>query len=267
MRSGIRVVNLALLVSTGLLAVRALPAQSLSPCVRQVRLSVERDIFMPTTRNNARPAYTATVKQTFEQSLSDGNTIRWTVEAVQARDEAGRTMRQFIQGCEPDAGQWQLRIRTSIVDPASKTDTSWNSGPGSMALTTVFHQTESTTPPDWKEIARTPSAPYKPEMTRENLGTRTIAGMEATGTRITEIVPAGQEGNDMPLKIVHETWLNPQNHTTLLAIDDDPRTGHHTWEVESLTVGPPDPALFTPPPNYKLWDQNPRPQTTEEAKP
>ena len=83
MRSGIRVVNLALLVSTGLLAMRALPAQSLSPCVRQVRLSVERDIFMPTTRSNVRPAYTATVKQTFEQPLSDGNTIRWTVEAVE----------------------------------------------------------------------------------------------------------------------------------------------------------------------------------------
>ena len=219
MRSGIRVVNLALLVSTGLLAVRALPAQSLSPCVRQVRLSVERDIFMPTTRNNVRPAYTATVKQTFEQPLSDGNTIRWTV------------------------------------------------GPGTMALANISHMQEPTAQPDLKDIPRTPATPYKPQITREDLGTRTIAGMEATGNRMTEIIPAGQEGNDAPLKVVHETWFSRDNHTPLLAIDDDPRTGHRTWEVESLTVGPPDPALFTPPANYKVWEQNPRPQATADAKP
>jgi hypothetical protein len=244
MRPGIRVVNLVLLASTCLVAVRALPAQSLSPCVHQITFNMEREIFA-VTRGNVRAAYTATVKQSFEQKLMDGNTIHWTVEAVQARDETGRTMRQHIEGCDADSGgQSPLRIRTSIYDPVSKTDT------------------------DWKDIPRTPTARYKPQITHEDLGTRTLAGMEATGTRQTEIVPAGFYGNDLPLKIVHETWMNVQNHATLLAIDDDPRSfGRHTWEVESLTVGAPDPALFTPPADYKVWEQNPRPQTTADAKP
>jgi|HubBroStandDraft_6_1064221.scaffolds.fasta_scaffold554899_2 hypothetical protein len=271
MRPGIRVVNLVLLASTCLVAVRALPAQSLSPCVHQITFNMEREIFA-VTRGNVRAAYTATVKQSFEQKLMDGNTIHWTVEAVQARDETGRTMRQHIEGCDADSGgQSPLRIRTSIYDPVSKTDTSWSTGPGSMALTTVFHQPEPFSPPippDWKDIPRTPTARYKPQITHEDLGTRTLAGMEATGTRQTEIVPAGFYGNDLPLKIVHETWMNVQNHATLLAIDDDPRSfGRHTWEVESLTVGAPDPALFTPPADYKVWEQNPRPQTTADAKP
>jgi hypothetical protein len=235
--------------------------------MRQVRFSMEREVFV-ITRGNVRPAYTATIKQTDEQTLSDGNTIHWTVEAVQARDEAGRMMRQHIEGCEVDnGGQPQLRLRTSISDPASKTDTSWSSGPGSMALATVFHQFATGAPPDWKDIPRVPSAPYRAQITREDLGTRTIAGMQATGQRMTETIPAGFDGNDTPLKVVHETWTSRENHVTLLTIDDDPRTGRHTWEVESLTVGPPDPALFTPPANYKIWDPNPRPQTTADAKP
>jgi hypothetical protein len=267
MRSGIRVVNLVLLASTGLFAASALPAQSLTPCIHQVRLSTGREIFFgPAT--NMRSAYTATVKQTYEQKLMDGNTVHWTVEAVQARDETGRTMRQHIEGCDADSGgQSQLRIQTTIFDPASKTSTNWTVGPGTMALTSIFHLQEPTAQPDWKDIPRTPSTPHTPEITREDLGTRTIAGTETTGTRMTEVLPAGWEGNDVPLKVVHETWTNRQNRATLMTIDDDPRTGRRTWEVESLTLGPPDPALFTPPANYKVWDQNPRPQTTADAKP
>lgn len=271
MRSAIRVLDLVLLTSTGLFAAQALAAQSLTPCVHQVSFSMERELF-PVTRGNVRAAYTATVKQSYEETLVDGNTIHWTVESVQARDETGRTMRQFVEGCDADSGgPSPLRIRTTIFDPASKTNTSWNTGPGTMALTTIIHQPEpfnGQIPPNWKDIPRTPTTPYKPQITREDLGTRTIAGIEATGTRQTEIVPAGFYGNDLPFKIVHETWMNTQNHVTLFAIDDDPRNfGHRTWEVESLTIGPPDPSLFTPPAGYKVWDQNPKPEATADAKP
>ena len=265
MRSG--VVFPVLFALLNIPAVGRLPAQSLTPCIRAVRFSMERDLFLA-ARANARPAYTATIKQTFEQTLPDGNSIRWSVESVQARDEAGRMMRQHIEGCDPDSGgESQLRIRISIFDPAAKTDTSWNTGPGSMGLTTVFHQPQPITPPSLNDIPRTPSSPYRPQVTREDLGTRTIAGMEATGIRTTETIPAGAEGNDMPLKMVHEIWTSRENRTTLLVIDDNPYTGHHTWEVESLTVGPPDPALFTPPANYKVWDENPRAQAAAEIKP
>ena len=189
----------------------------------------------------------------------DGNTIRWTIETVQARDEAGRTMVQHIEGCQADSGgQQQLLIQTNVYDPASKTSFNWATGPGTTALTSISHQQGPFVEPDWKDLPRAPSTPYKPEITREDLGTRTIAGMQAAGTRMTEIIPSGREGNDMPLRIVRETWMNHQSQTTLLFIEDDPRTGHRTWEVESLTVSPPDPALFTPPANYKVWDPEPR---------
>ncbi|HEV2578630.1 MAG TPA: hypothetical protein VGU25_15605 [Acidobacteriaceae bacterium] len=260
MRSGIRVV---FFVPCGILVLAATnaSAQNVTPCVRVIRYSVQREVFVSTNRNPA-PAYTATVKQSFEQTLPDGNTVHWATESTQARDENGRTLRQRIEGCDLDAsGQPQLRMQVEIYDQAGQAFTSWSIGPGSMAIATVNHM-QTNSQPNWKDIPRTPGIPYpRPEYTTENLGTRTIAGIEATGSRTTQIIPAGREGNDSPLKVVHETWMNRQNRTILLAIDDDPRTGRNTWEVENLTVGPPDPALFTPPANYKVWDPNAQPQT------
>lgn len=264
MRSGIRVVSLILLAPASLVAASA-SAQSLTPCIQEVRLSMEREVFL-NSPSHARPAYTATIKQTYEQTFPDGNAIHWTVEVVQARDEAGRTMSQHIQGCAPDdSGQPQLRMLTTVHDPVAKTFLNWNTGPGSVALANLQHQMQPAFPSDLKDIPRIPWKPQRAQITRESLGTQTVAGLEATGSRITQIIPAGQEGNDMPLKVVHETWSDAKNHSTLMAIDDDPRTGHHIWEVESLTVGPPDPALFVPPANYKVWDETSRPQTTADA--
>jgi hypothetical protein len=268
MRPGIRVVNLVLLASTGLFTVAALPAQSLTPCVRSMVFTIGQQVFIGARAGGHAPAYTATIKSTFERALADGNTIHWTAESIEARDEAGRTVRHGVQGCDVDAdGQQQLRTDANIFDPVANTSTHWNTGPGTMALVTVTHQRTSSSHPDWKEIPHAPPVQYHPQVTSEDLGTRTIAGMQATGTRATEIIAAGADGNDMPLKIVNETWMNKENHTILMRVQDDPRYGRSTWEVENLTLGPPDPALFTPPANYKVWDPDAQtqPQTTAET--
>jgi len=229
--------------------------------------SMDSEVFLG-GRGVARTAYTATIKHTFERNLADGNSIHWTSESTQARDESGRTFQMRIQGCDfGQDGQPQLRTMVIVSDPAAKTFTQWNTGPGTQALAMVVHQ-HAPSQPDWKDIPRTPTVPYRPETTREDLGTRTIAGMQATGSRVTEFIPAGREGNDSPMKIVRESWTDKQNHMMLMIVQDDPRNGHSTWEVESFTIGAPDPALFAPPANYKVWDQDAQQaQTTTGTKP
>jgi hypothetical protein len=225
---------------------------------------MDSDVFLSGPRF-ARTAYTATIKHTFERTFADGNTIHWTSESTQARDESGRNLQVRIEGCDISPnGQPQLRTMVTVSDPVAKTFTHWNTGPGTSALATITHQHISTQP-SWKDIPREPSVPYRPETTREDLGTRTIAGMQATGSRVTEIIPAGREGNDSPMKIVHESWMDKQSHMMLMITQDDPRTGHSTWEVQGFTVGAPDPALFTPPPNYKIWDQEAQQQSQTSA--
>ena len=43
----------------------------------------------------------------------------------------------------------------------------------------------------------------------ESLGTKNIEGIQATGTRTTDTIPAGAIGNDKDIVITHETWYAP----------------------------------------------------------
>lgn len=92
-------------------------------------------------------------------------------------------------------------------------------------------------------------------MTREDLGVRTIAGIEAKGARTTGIIPAGEQGNDQPLTIVTENWMSTQYDIPLLTIINDPRTGKRTVEVTEFQPGEPDPALFQIPEGYTVRER------------
>ncbi len=106
------------------------------------------------------------------------------------------------------------------------------------------------------EAARQPRVGRPTEhQTSEDLGDRTIAGIEAKVTRGTGIIPAGDQGNDQPLTIVRENWMSTQYHIPLLTITDDPRTGKRTDEVTVFQPGEPDPALFHIPEGYTVRER------------
>src|SRR5262245_37496153 len=44
----------------------------------------------------------------------------------------------------------------------------------------------------------------------ESLGTQTIEGVTAEGTRATLTIPAGEIGNTLPIEVVDETWYSPE---------------------------------------------------------
>jgi hypothetical protein len=79
----------------------------------------------------------------------------------------------------------------------------------------------------------------------------------AAGSRTVRTIPAGEEGNELPLQIVDETWSSKDMRLTLMMIRDDPRRGRTTVEYEDLNTSEPDPALFAVPAGYKV--QEPRP--------
>lgn len=89
----------------------------------------------------------------------------------------------------------------------------------------------------------------------ENLGTRIIAGMETTGTRVTTTLNAGAAGNDRPVVKTSETWRSEQLAVNLLSIRTDPLFGTQTFTVSELDAAPPDPRLFELPVNFPVRDQ------------
>lgn len=89
----------------------------------------------------------------------------------------------------------------------------------------------------------------------ENLGTRQIAGMETTGTRVTTTLNPGTMGNDQPVVTTRETWRSDQLAVNLLSIRTDPLFGTQTFTVSELDPAPPDPQLFEPPAGFSVRDQ------------
>src|ERR1039457_6867750 len=66
----------------------------------------------------------------------------------------------------------------------------------------------------------------------------------------------GEEGNDQPLMVVNETWRSAEYDLLLYAMQDDPRHGRTTMELEELNLAEPDRGLFLPPADYTIQDRS-----------
>ena len=82
---------------------------------------------------------------------------------------------------------------------------------------------------------------------REDLGTSTIEGLPATGTRTTTTIAAGAIGNVQPIKIVSEEWFSQDLQVLLLTKHNDPRSGETVYRLLNVVRAEPDPSLFAVP--------------------
>jgi hypothetical protein len=214
-------------------------------------------------------AYSAIAKTTFEQRLPDGNTIRGFIRTHMARDGAGKTMSEMGQGCaRNENGVPEAQLYVNVFDPAAKTMMTWSVGSIVMPeVVQVLHvSTTPRKPLTPEELAAQGKAsqrwlPLKSEFKTEDLGSRTIAGVEAHGSRMTRTIPPGEEGNELQLVTTTETWRSKKLGMTLSVITDDPRHGKTTYELEELVQGEPDPSVFAPPAGYKIKDITPPVET------
>lgn len=93
-----------------------------------------------------------------------------------------------------------------------------------------------------------------PEPVKESLGTQTIEGVEAEGTRTTITIPAGDIGNEKPIQMVSERWYSPELKVVVLSKHNDPRMGDTTYRLTNITRGEPDRTLFEVPADYTVKD-------------
>ncbi len=92
-------------------------------------------------------------------------------------------------------------------------------------------------------------------ITRSDLGTQTIEGVAAKGTKITHTIPAGEMGNDLPIVITTETWFSPDLKVMVMSKSSDPRMGETTYKLTNLSRSEPDATLFQIPADYTVKDQ------------
>jgi hypothetical protein len=209
-----------------------------------------------TPATTEKPPYTATIVTTVDQTLADGNTIHREQTETQARDSQGRTRTEHQLVSATGAGGKDV---VTVVDPIGETFTTWVVGSG-IATVRPMHSPSAPATVGVRSLATSEASSSSSEtparahddIKTENLGTREIQGVEATGRRTIRTIPAGQEGNAEPIVSTRETWQSRTLNLTLLSIAESPKDGKRMSAVTELQQGEPDAALFQPPPDYNI---------------
>jgi len=210
---------------------------------------------------------TATIIVTHDTTLSDGNTIHTDNQSTEYRDSQGRVRKEVpFKLATPATGATQGTMIV-IVDPVA----------GKRYVLNPQNKTAHEMPlhPP-KERAGTRGGPGGPEpvwksagndVTTEQLGTKTILGLQAQGTRVTRTIPAGQIGNAKPILVVTERWVSSDLQIPVSMTHNDPMMGTMTSTVTSVTRGEPDTSLFQVPADYKIETGKPGDMMYMTAKP
>lgn len=210
----------------------------------------------------------ATSETTQTLALADGTTttIHRTTQSALYRDSQGRSRREVtLSGFGPLAASGKTHTLVTIADPVAGAhfvvddehkvvhkmsfQTHGGNASGAMAagafpekMKTRMHQEEA-------------SGALK----KEPLGTQTINGVSAEGTRITRTIPAGEIGNDRAIQVVSERWYSPELQMVVKSVRSDPRFGTTTYTVTNIQKAEPDASLFTIPADYAVKDGGPGP--------
>jgi hypothetical protein len=99
---------------------------------------------------------------------------------------------------------------------------------------------------DTSVLANGPGATVVP------LGTKTIDGVSATGSRTTRTINPGTMGNDRAIVFISDTWTSTDLKVAVLTETDDGQAGHVTTKLANIVRSEPSPALFQIPPDYTV---------------
>ncbi|HUO33771.1 MAG TPA: hypothetical protein VMU43_02155 [Candidatus Acidoferrum sp.] len=195
--------------------------------------------------------FTATITQQSSQTLSDGNRIVRKATGTFARDGQGRTRRDLSL---PAIGPWSASGENTphaifINDPVA--GTRYILDPNRK----IAHEVPSHPLPDVREKRKLdpgPSAQVEQQSTTVSLGTQTINGVTAQGTRTVRTIPAGEIGNEKPITITVEKWYSPELQAVVLLKHSDPMMGDSVYQLTDIQRTEPDASLFQVPAGYTI---------------
>jgi hypothetical protein len=189
------------------------------------------------------------------QTLADGNHITRKTQSNVFRDGQGRVRREVtLSGFGPVAASGTPKSFVVINDPVAKTNTVLH--PDTKVAETMPHAGHgmrggpkaSSNEGRWQ--AREEKEVAAGVLKKEDLGTQTIAGVAAQGTRYTRTIPAGQMGNEKPITIVNERWYSNDLQMVVMSKRTNPMGGVTTYTLTNIQRTEPSSSLFTVPSDY-----------------
>lgn len=190
---------------------------------------------------------TAVIEVTHDSTLQDGNTIHTQNQSTVYRDSEGRVRREVpFEFMTPTTGSTKGTL-IIIMDPVAGTRYVLNPQ-NKTAHQMPLHPPK---PPAGTPDGEGPGKPSDANVTTADLGTKTFLGLQATGTRVTRTIPAGQIGNAKAIEVVTERWMSTDLQIPMSMTHTDPMMGTMSSQVTSVTRGEPSASLFQVPSDYK----------------
>ena len=201
--------------------------------------------------------FTASFSTQTTQVLADGNQIQRSAIGSIARDSQGRTRRDTTL---PAIGPWAASGKpapqfTFINDPVAGTQYTLDANRKvARKMSTHAHGGHGS-----KGHVRggTFAEERQQETTSASLGTQTINGVSAEGTRITRTIPAGEIGNQKPIVITIEKWYSADLQQTVMTTRKDPRMGETVFQLSNIQRTEPAATLFQVPADYTVEQGGP----------
>ena len=206
--------------------------------------------------------FSATATSETTETLQDGAQIHRSTQIAMYRDSQGRSRHETtFTGFGPLAASGGPKKMISISDPVAGTRFMLDSEQ-KIAHQMNFHPRGANADErDANRQSKLQGRAAKEEaaglLKRESLGTQTINGVSAEGTRTTHIIPAGQIGNDKPLQIVSEQWFSPDLQIVVKSTKTNPWSGTTTYNVTNIQRTEPAASLFTVPSDFTVQTGHP----------
>ena len=177
--------------------------------------------------------------------LFDGSTVKSERTGAVYRDREGRTRREqpldTIGGMRI-IGSDQKAVTLIFINDFSS---------GNHYFLDQQNRIARRSPLRTDRIQKDRPAP-KDQEKKESLGTKTIEGVKAEGTRVTFEIPSGQIGNEKPLQVITETWFSPELQVVVVSRHGDPIAGEHIFKLVNIRREEPAVNLFTVPAGFRI---------------
>jgi hypothetical protein len=207
--------------------------------------------------------FSATAATETTQTLQDGTSIHRSTTSTLYRDSQGRSRSEVtLSGFGPLQASGKPRTMITIADPVAGSRYTLDADQKVAHQMTIRSHGAPTAAQEQefqqKMQARLQKEEASGAVKKESLGTQTINGVSAEGTRITRTIAVGQIGNDKPMQIVFERWYSPDLQVVVKSTRSDPRFGTTTYTLTNVQRTEPAATLFTVPTDYTVQQGGPR---------
>jgi hypothetical protein len=194
--------------------------------------------------------YTGTEVSTRAQTLSNGTVISRQEQTNFSRDSQGRVRSETTMKHPDGTSSTHVTIHDPVAGVVHNIDTQRKTSNDMTLRTPPAGQGRGRDRGPGQAAAG--QRRTDPNVLTEHLGSQTINGVQATGTRITRTIPAGAEGNSLPIVSVHETWTSDDLKVPVMVKTSDPRFGTSQTQLTNIVRAEPDPSLFQVPAGYTV---------------